>query len=187
MMSRIIIRIGIGVVAATVLAAIVGLFLPSKFVVEKEVVVKASPETIHEFVGDMAQWTQWNPWLQEDPNQVVTSGETTTGPGASQSWEGGASDGHMSFTSCNPASGVSYEMTFKKNSYTSTGSLLYRPVADGTEVFWHMTGDSGNNIMARYFIGLMPSLVGPQFEEGLARLKLISEKAEAQKTAVPEG
>jgi len=186
MMGRILIRIGIGVVAATVLAAVVGLFLPSTFVVEKEVLVKASPETIHEFVGDLAQWPQWNPWLEEDPNQVVTFGTATTGPGASQTWEGGASDGHMSFTSCNPTWGVAYEMTFKKNSYTSTGSLLYTTVADGTEVFWHMTGDSGNNIMARYFIGLMPSLVGPQLEEGLTRLKLISEKSQAEQDTVPE-
>ena len=187
MVSGILMRIGIGVVAATVLAAIVGLFLPSTFVVEKEVVVKASPETIHEFVGDLAQWTQWNPWLEEDPNQVVTFGATSSGQGASQSWEGGASDGQMSLTSSNPTWGVAYEMTFKKNSYTSTGSLLYRPVEDGTEVFWHMTGDSGNNIMARYFIGLMPSMVGPQFEEGLARLKLISEKSQAEQDTVPEG
>ena len=48
MVSGILLRIGIGIVAATVLAAIVGLFLPSTFVVEKEIVVKASPETIHD-------------------------------------------------------------------------------------------------------------------------------------------
>ena len=187
MVSGILFRIGIGVVGATVLAAIVGLFLPSTFEIEKTVVIKAPPEIIHEFTGDLAQWPQWNPWLEEDPNQVVTFGTATTGPGASQTWEGGASDGQMSFTRCDPNWGVAYDMVFKKNSYTSTGSLLYQPVTDGTEVVWHMTGDSGNNIMARYFIGLMPSMVGPQLEEGLARLKLISEKSQADQDTVPEG
>ena len=186
-MGGILMRIGIGVAAATVLAAIVGLFLPSTFEVEKTVVIKASPEIIHEFTDDLAQWPQWNPWLKEDPNQVVTFGATTTGQGASQAWEGGASDGHMSLTRSEPNWGVAYDMSFKKNSYTSTGSLLYRPVTDGTEVVWHMTGDSGNNLMARYFVGMMPSMVGPQFEEGLAHLKLISEKSQAHQDTVPEG
>jgi hypothetical protein len=40
--------------------------------------------------------------------------------------------------------------------------------------------------MARYFAGLMPSLIGPQFEEGLARLKLVSEKAVMEGAPVPE-
>lgn len=186
-MSSILVRIGIGVVAATVLAAIIGFFLPNTFVVEKTVVVKASPEAIHAFVGDLAQWPQWNTWLLEDPDQVITFGAITSGPGASQSWEGGASDGHMSLKSCDPTWGVAYEMTFNKNSYTSTGSLLYETVDEGTEVFWHMTGDSGNNFMARYFIGLMPHLVGPQLEEGLGLLKLISETSEVEGGTFPEG
>jgi hypothetical protein len=187
MVSNILIRVGIGVVAATVLAAIVGMFLPSTFEIEKTVVIKASPARIHEFTGDLARWPEWTPWLDEDPSLVVTFGETTTGEGASQTWTGDSSDGELAFTRSDPVQGLAYVMTFNQKTYSSTGSLEYRPVAGGTEVVWKMIGDNGNNIMARYFAGLMPSLIGPQLEENLARLKLTAERAHAESGAVPEG
>ncbi len=37
-----------------------------------------------------------------------------------------------------------------------------------------------------YFAGLMPSLLGPQFEEGLTRLKMVSERADSLETEGPE-
>ena len=185
MVSGILLRIGIGVVAATVLAAVVGLFLPSTFEVEKTVVIKATPTRIHEFTSDLARWAEWTPWLNEDPSLVVNLGEQTSGEGASQTWSGDSSDGELSLTRCDPAWGIAYKMAFNKKSYTSKGSITYRPVAGGTEVVWNMIGDNGDNIMARYFAGLMPSLIGPQFEEGLARLKLVSERAEMEGAPVP--
>jgi len=187
MVSGILLRIGIGIVAATVLAAVVGLFLPSTFEVEKTVVIKATPDHIHEFTGDLARWPEWAPWLMEDPSLVVTFGDQTTGVGASQTWVGDSSDGALILTHCDPDWGIAYKMAINKKTYTSTGSLQYRPVAGGTEVVWNMIGDNGNNIMARYFAGLMPSLIGPQFEEGLARLKLVSETADMEGAPVPEG
>jgi hypothetical protein len=73
-------------------------------------------------------------------------------------------------------------MAFDRNTYESTGSLQYRPVDGGTEVVWTMTGDNGMNILARYFGFLMPSMIGPMFEEGLTRLKMISERADSTVT-----
>ena len=187
MVSNILLRVGIGVVAAAVLAAVVALFLPSTFEVQESLVIKASGERIHEYVGDLTHWPDWVSWLQEDPDLVVTLGDRTTGVGASQSWQGDSSDGHLVFTRCDPGWGVTYELTFSKNTYTSLRSIQYRAVPEGTEVVWHITGDNGNNLMARYFAGLMPSLIGPQFEEGLARLKMAAEKDQVMEPAVPEG
>jgi hypothetical protein len=187
MAGGILLRIGIGVVAATVLAAIVGLFLPSTFEVERSLVIKASPERIHQFTGDLSRWPQWVPWLREEPGLVVTAGEKSTGVGASQTWTADASEGSLIFTRCDPAWGIAYDMIFSKNTYTSTRSLRYRTVPGGTEVVWHMIGDNGNNLLARYFAGLIRTRIGPQFEEGLARLKLVSERAEVEENAVPEG
>jgi hypothetical protein len=186
MVSGILLRIGIGIIAATVLAAVVGLFLPSTFEVEKSVVIKSAPERIHQFTGDLAHWPEWTPWLNEDPSLVVSFGDPTSGVGATQAWTGGSSNGELALTRCDPDWGIAYEMTINKKTYTSTGSLEYIPAEGGTQVVWKMIGDNGNNIMARYFAGLMPSLIGPQFEEGLARLKMVSERAEMEEHPVPE-
>lgn len=187
MVSGILIRIGIGVIAATVLAAIVGFFLPSTFEVEKSILIKAPPERIHQFTGDLKLWPEWVAWLRDDPDLEVTLGDMTTGVGANQSWTSDSSDGHLTFTRCDPVWGVQYDLTFSKNNYTSMRSITYQPHPEGTEVVWHMTGDNGNNLMARYFVGLMPAMLGPQFEEGLARLKMLTERSELEGEPVPEG
>lgn len=187
MVSGILVRVGIGIIGATVLAALVGLMLPSTFEVERSLVINATPARIHSFTSDLTRWPEWVPWLNKDPNLVVTYGDLTTGVGASQTWTGDDSDGELLFTRCDPAWGITYDLTFNKNTYTSTRSLQYRPGAGGTEVVLNMTGDFGNNILARYFRGLMPSLLGPQFQEGLARLKMVAEKSELEEGPLPEG
>ncbi|MEN8008355.1 MAG: hypothetical protein ABFS42_15205, partial [Candidatus Krumholzibacteriota bacterium] len=93
MASGILIRIGIGVIAATVLAAVVGLFLPSTFEVEKTVVIDATRGTIHEFTGDLTRWPEWTPWLEDNPDITVTFADLTTGAGAGLTWEDGSRNG----------------------------------------------------------------------------------------------
>jgi hypothetical protein len=178
MLSKVLTRIGIGIGGATVLVVFVGFLLPSTFEVTRTVVIKAGPEHIHEFTGDLARWSEWTPWLKDDPNLVVTMGDKTTGVGAGQTWRSGSNDGHLAFTRCDPAWGIAYDMAFDRNTYESTGSLQYRPVDGGTEVVWTMTGDNGMNILARYFGFLMPSMIGPMFEEGLTRLNSVSSRLE---------
>ena len=124
MVSGILVRIGIGIIAATVLAAVIGLFLPSTFEIEKSVVIKAAPERIHQFTGDLDRWPEWTPWLKEDPDLVVTVGDQTTGVGATQAWTGGSSDGELTFTRCDPGWGISYDMTFNKKNYISSSIFL---------------------------------------------------------------
>ena len=175
-MSQILKRVGIGVGGATLLVIVVGFLLPSTFEVSKSVIIKAAPERIHEFTGDLTRWPEWTPWLKDDPNLVVTYGDKTTGVGASQVWQGGSSEGHLVLTRCDPTWGIAYDMAFDKSTYESTGSLQYKTVPESTEVIWTMTGDNGMNILARYFGALMPSMIGPMFEEGLARLKMVSER-----------
>jgi len=187
MLSKVLTRIGIGIGAATVLVVVVGFLLPSTFEVTRTVVIKAEPKHIHEFTGDLARWSEWSPWLKDDPNLVVIMGDKSTGVGASQTWRSKSSDGHLAFTRCDPGWGIAYDMAFDRNTYESTGSLQYRPADGGTAVVWNMTGDNGMNILARYFGFVMPSMIGPMFEEGLTRLKMISERADSNVTEVPEG
>ena len=117
--------------------------------------------------------------MKDDPNLVVTLGDKTTGVGASQAWQGDSSVGHLAFTRCDETWGIAYDMAFDQSTYESTGSFQYKPVPEGTEVVWTMTGDNGMNILARYFGALMPTMIGPMFEEGLARLKMVSERADS--------
>ena len=62
-----------------VTVAVIGLFLPARYSVERSVVIDAEPGEIHEYVGNLKRWDEWAPWKEEDPSIVITLGEKTSG------------------------------------------------------------------------------------------------------------
>ena len=56
----------------------------------------------------------------------------------------------------------------------------FEPVSESSvKVTWAFSGDSGWNLMGRYFGLFMDSFIGPDFERGLANLKKLAETGEA--------
>jgi len=175
MMSQIMKRIGIGVGLATLLVIAIGFMLPSTYTITRSVVIKADTARVHTLVGDLERWPEWTTWLQDDPTIVVTLGATTAGMGASQTWVGDSGSGELTFTRCDPAWGIAYDMGFDQGKYFAECDMTYHPKDGGTEVVWRMTGDNGLNVLQRYMGLVMDAMVGPMFEDGLNRLKLAAE------------
>ena len=148
---------------------ITGFLLPSSYSLERSVLIHASPEQIHQLVGDLRRWPEWSPWEEMDPSIETTYGSSTTGVGASQTWTGDSGGGELTFTQSDPLSGIEYEMSFD-GAFFSTGVVRYEVIPTGTQVTWSMSGEM-DNIIGRYMGVLMNSLVGPPFEAGLAKLK----------------
>lgn len=176
-------RVAIGVGAATLLVVAVSFFLPSTYSVTRTQVIAAEPIHIHALVNDLERWPEWTPWLESDPTMTVTRSAVTAGVGAHQSWQGESGDGELTFTASDPTVGITYDMTFDGGKYASESIIRYAAVPGGTEVTWNMTGENGLNPMARYFGLVMDSAVGPMFEDGLAKLKLVSEQAVSEGVA----
>jgi len=183
-MGPIMTRIGIGVGLATLVVVIVGFILPATYTVSRTVTIAADIERVHQFVGDLEQWDQWTPWVKADPTIVVTFGDKTTGVGAHQDWSGDSGNGALTFTRSDPAWGVAYDMSMEEGKHDSKATMEYTQNAGATEVAWVMIGELGNNPFNRYFGLMMDPLIGPMFEEGLNRLKLVAEK-EAPIVGVP--
>jgi len=168
--------IGIGILAATLLVVIVGLLLPSQYSVQRELVINTSPERIHEFVSDLETWPQWTPWFKDDPSLEVTMGAITQGKGAHQEWTAKKGGGQLTITRSEPGWGVAYNMDLSGSRPESHCAMRYEQMADSTLVVWEMNGDMKWNLMGRFFNLLMDPLVGPMFDDGLARLKMLAEK-----------
>jgi polyketide cyclase/dehydrase/lipid transport protein len=155
-----------------VTVAVIGLFLPAQYSVERSIVVHASPDKVHEYVGDLKKWDDWAPWKEEDPSILVTLGEKTSGVGASQSWVGDSGTGALTVTESSPESGIRYDLLFDGGTYECRGTIKYYKMADGdTRVTWAMTGDMGKSLASGYFALLMDTMVGNMFEKGLKNLK----------------
>jgi len=80
------------------LVIIVGLFLPSNYMVTRTVEISATPDQIHEYVGDLKRWPEWSPWKKADPTIEFTLGALTEGVGTSQSWTDKSGGGSLTVT-----------------------------------------------------------------------------------------
>ena len=170
-------RVGMGVGLATLLVIGVGLFLPRTYTIERSIVITASKQQIHELCADLEQWPRWTPWFKADPGIEITMGPRSRGEGAHQAWHGKDSQGKLTFTRSDPAWGVGFDLWLNDGSTEAVCTMRYAVVDSGVQVTWDMTGDAGFNLLDRFFGLLMDPVVGPMFDEGLARLKLAVEQA----------
>jgi hypothetical protein len=174
---RIIKTAAVVLIILVVTIAIIGLFLPARYSVERSVEIKASPGEIHEYVGDLTKWDGWAPWKEEDPSIVVTLGEKTSGVGASQSWVGESGTGALTITESSPDKGIEYDLLFEGGTYECKSSMKYDRLPGGdTKVTWAMSGDMGKSLTSGYFALLMDTMVGSMFEKGLKNLKNVVER-----------
>ena len=155
-----------------ILVVVVGLFLPTSYRVERASVIAATPESIHEYVGDLTKWDEWTPWREEDPTIIVTRGEKTSGVGASQSWVGDRGDGALTITRDSPEEGIEYDMVFDGGAYVCESAMVYDTLPNGdTKVTWIMNGNMEMPVIGGYFALVMDSMVGAMFDKGLLNLK----------------
>ena len=170
-------KILIGLGALIALFLIVALFLPSSYSVERTIEINKSPQVVFEQVANFNNWLKWNPWSELDPSAK----NTITGPvrevGSIWAWEGEKTGtGSLTIAKIEPNKSMQCKLVFTApNQGEAIDSWRFEPTANGTKVIWHNEGELGYPLY-RYF-GLMmeSSILGPQFEKGLANLKHLSE------------
>ncbi|WNG41239.1 hypothetical protein F0U61_51765 [Archangium violaceum] len=106
-MKRVLMRMGLVLVALVGVLVVVGLFLPRQWHVERSVVINAPPEHIHPFVDDFKAWRLWAVWDEIDPEAKHEYSPKTSGVGAWWSWNGPTlRHGKMLITRSDVSSGV---------------------------------------------------------------------------------
>jgi hypothetical protein len=164
----------IGIVVGTLLllVVVIGLFLPADWRVERSVVIRAAPETIHPWIDDMAKWKQWSPFDSEDPAMTMQVSNPSAGVGAWREWKSEKmGDGRIDVVRSDPAKGVWMKLTMA--GWDSFGiDFVFEPAGDGaTKVTWIDAGKAGANPFHRWMVQGLDSMMGPTFERGLASLK----------------
>ena len=162
--------------AVVLLVVLVGLALPTAFVLERSVVVEAPPAKIHAFVGDLRRWPEWTVWQESSPEMRIELGPTTTGVGASQRWTDPTGAGRLVFTRCDEA-GVAYDMSFVDDGeeMPAKGAIDYAVEGRATRVTWSMSGDFAVPVVGGWLRLVMLGLIAEDFDKGLAKLKRAAE------------
>jgi len=160
----------IGIAALVCVLVVAAFFLPSRYSVERSVVIDASAVVIHPLVSDLRRWPEWGPWQEDDPTRVVTLGDKVVGAGASQTWKGAGGSGSLEITRSEPAWGIAYDIMFN-GEFPAKAEIRYEPRGEKTRVVWRIRGEVGWDLLARYFALAMDAMVGPMFELGLEKLE----------------
>jgi hypothetical protein len=168
-------------IAVVVLVAVVLLLAASKpavFRIHREIKIAAPPERIYPMISDFHNWTAWSPYEQYDPAMKKTYSGARSGLGAVYQWAGNnkAGTGRMEITDTSFPSKITIKLDFLKPfEGHNVGEFALETQAGGTNVRWSMQGP--NSFMSKtmsVFVN-MDTLIGKDFETGLANLKRATE------------
>src|SRR5713226_1182040 len=170
----------IAIVVVVLLAAVLifAATKPDTFRVQRATSIKAPPEKIFVLINDFHSWGSWSPWEKLDPTMKRTHSGAASGKGAVYKWEGNGKvgAGSMEITESSPPSKVAIKLDFiKPFEGHNIAEYTLETKGDSTNVTWAMYGPSPfiSKVMQVFFS--MDSMVGKDFETGLANLKAIAE------------
>jgi uncharacterized protein YndB with AHSA1/START domain len=161
---------------------------PDTFRVARSAIINAPPEKIFALINDLRGWRAWSPYENRDPDMKRTFDGPASGKGAAYAWDGNRNvgAGRMEITDAVPPSRIVIKLDFARpfeahNTAEFTmapqGVVTNAPAANvATKVTWAMHGP---NLFIGKVMGIfinMDTMIGRDFEAGLANLKTLAEK-----------
>ena len=152
---------------------------PDTFRVQRAAGIKAPPEKVFALINDFKAWPAWSPWEKKDPAMKRTWGATTSGKGATYAWDGNndVGQGSMEITDAAAPSKITIKLDFVKPfEGHNIVEFTLEPAGGTTNVTWAMHGPAPFMSKVMQVFVSMDSMVGKDFESGLANLKAAAEK-----------
>ncbi|OYU42691.1 MAG: polyketide cyclase [Burkholderiales bacterium PBB4] len=157
-------KILLGLGAALVLLLVFAATRPDTFRVERRIQVQAPAAKIFPLLNDFHHFASWSPWQKLDPAMQVTHSGEASGPGAVYAWKGNSDVGSGRMEVLEPFEGH------------NTTEYSLKTEGSTTTVTWAMFGPSPFVSKLMGVFVSMDSMIGKDFELGLANLKAVAEK-----------
>ena len=153
------------------------------YTVTRSTTIDAPPERVYEQIVDFHNWTRWSPWEDLDPDLQRTYSGSESGKGAAYAWSGNrkVGQGRMEITEATEPSTVRIDLAFLKP-FKAQSEAAFAIVPDGTgsRVTWVIDGQKTLMTKVMGVFKSMDSMIGPDLDKGLARLKGATEKPVAE-------
>lgn len=168
--------------AFLVVAAIgVAFVLPSTSHVERSITIDRPASQVYLLLSSFKRFNEWSPWYGRDPQTIYTHSGPAVGVGAKLAWSSQRSDvgeGSQTIVAATPDQSVSIELDFGDFGKPDARFTL-TPAGGATRVTWSFDGkhplEVGRafvwNVVGRYMGLAMDRMVGPDYENGLRKLK----------------
>jgi hypothetical protein len=170
----------IALAVLVVLFVIIVALQPSEFRIARSATISAPPPAVFARVNDFHNWEAWNPWGKIDPAMKQTYEGAPAGIGAIYSWAGNneVGEGRMTIAESRPSDLIRINLEFfKPFAGNSIAEFTFKPEGDRTIVTWNMTGNNNFMTKAIHLFMNMDTMIGGQFEKGLASMKAVVEAA----------
>ena len=154
-------------------------FQPNEFNVKRSVKIKAPPAKVFAMIDDFHQWGAWSPWEKLDPAMSRTFSGSASGQGAIYTWKGNSDvgEGRMEILQSTPPSNLSIKLDFiSPYEGHNTAEFTLASQGDMTSVTWYMFGPMPFISKLMSVFVSMDTLIGKDFDAGLANLKVAAEK-----------
>ena len=180
-MVEIIAIVAIVLAIAIAIVLILAAAKPETFSVRRATTVKAPAEKIFPLINDFHQWGTWSPWENKDPAMKRTYSGAESGKGAVYAWDGNKNvgSGRMEILDASSPSKIVIKLDFfKPFEAHNTAEFTMLPQGDTatTNINWVMHGPASFMSKVMQVFMNIDSLVGKDFETGLANLKTLTEK-----------
>lgn len=168
----------LGIVAVLAIIAIAGGFLlPREVTVARSIEIDAPPDAVFPYVNSLKATEQWSPWLERDPNVILTYNDVESGDGAAMEWssdEPTVGSGRQEIIESNENESVVTALDFGDMGLAQAKFLLAE-ASGNTTVTWTLDTDMGAGPIGRWMGLMMDSWVGADYEAGLQNLKTLVE------------
>jgi len=176
-------KVLIAVAALVVVILLYASTRPDTFEVKRSIVIKAPEPEVFVYIHDFHNWQAWSPWEKLDPEMKREFGGAENGVGATYSWKGNSEvgKGSMEITAVEIPNRVRIQLDFTEPfKARNLAEFTIIPNEGATEVTWTMSGTYSKpaKLMSVFFD--MDSMVGGDFETGLANLKAVVESGAAK-------
>ena len=155
-----------------------GYLLPSTVSLSRDITIAAPASKIFPHINDLKKFQAWSPWAQIDPDMKLTFSGAATGVGQKSAWQSensGVGTGSQEITASSQNKHVATKLDFGEMG-TATAAWNLEPSGPNTKVTWSFKTDLGNNPLMRWMGLMFDSMVGSDYEAGLAKLKTIVEE-----------
>jgi ribosome-associated toxin RatA of RatAB toxin-antitoxin module len=157
---------------------LIAAIMPSKYSIEKQIVINKPPADVFDKVADLNNYRDWNPWQKMEPNAKANISGTPKTVGHKFDWEGKKiGQGSLTIRSLTPHSKVDIDLEFVKPWKSKADDIwTFEDLKNGsTKVTWNNHGPL-TYPMARMMGPVINKNLNHQFEQGLKSLKEMCEK-----------
>lgn len=164
--------------AIVLLVLLIGFTSPRIAKMDRSIEINASADKVFPYLNNLRLFVDnWSPWTEKDPDAEHKYNDIAEGEGAFYSWKGApkkVGEGSMKIVKSEENKHVKTLLSFKGRGDAYAGWHI-RETGNGIEVTWDFEADNGMNPIGRIFGRMMDKFLGPDYENGLKKLKEVAE------------